>query len=132
MCIYFPILGTLCHRAASAFPCGSFLDYRYNLDPSLVLPQLIFTFQHFRVHRVNYFCQLNMLSPQFVINFNYVSVFQVKDKSLDTIYRAISYTQRPKHSDLDLGKDLPRLFLVYGALALHLYFGFRSALILLS
>jgi hypothetical protein len=39
-----------------------------------------------------------------------VSVFQVKDKSLDTLYRAISYTQRPKHSDLDLGKDLPKFF----------------------
>ncbi len=39
----------------------------------------------------------------------------MKDKSLDTLYRAISYTQRPKHSDLDLGKDLPRLILAYGA-----------------
>ena len=27
---------------------------------------------------------------------------QVKEKSLDTIYRAVSYSQRPRHSDLDL------------------------------
>ena len=30
------------------------------------------------------------------------TVTQVKDKALDTIYRAISYSSRPKHSDLDL------------------------------
>jgi len=30
------------------------------------------------------------------------TITQVKDKALDTIYRAISYSSRPKHSDLDL------------------------------
>lgn len=30
------------------------------------------------------------------------TITQVKDKSLDTIYRAISFSSRPKHSDLDL------------------------------
>ena len=29
-------------------------------------------------------------------------IAQVKDKALDTIYRAVSYSSRPKHSDLDL------------------------------
>ena len=27
---------------------------------------------------------------------------QVKNKALDTIYRAVSYSSRPKHSDLNL------------------------------
>jgi len=30
------------------------------------------------------------------------TITQVKDKALDTIYRAVSYSSRPKHSDLDL------------------------------
>jgi len=30
------------------------------------------------------------------------TISQVKEKSLDTIYRVVSYSQRPKHSDLDL------------------------------
>eukprot|EP00092_Neocalanus_flemingeri_P101282 GFUD01129499.1.p1 GENE.GFUD01129499.1~~GFUD01129499.1.p1 ORF type:complete len:585 (-),score=51.05 GFUD01129499.1:605-2218(-) len=30
------------------------------------------------------------------------TITQVKDKSLDTIYRAVSFSSRPKHSDLDL------------------------------
>jgi len=30
------------------------------------------------------------------------TITQVKDKALDTIYRAVSQSQRPKHSDLDL------------------------------
>jgi hypothetical protein len=102
------------------FPVAPFWIIGTFFDATLlVLRQLIFTIPNFRLQYINYFCQQKVLSPQFVINFNYVSVFQVKDKSLDTIYRAISYTQRPKHSDLDLGKDLPRLSVVHGSLALH-------------
>ena len=33
---------------------------------------------------------------------DYKTITQVKDKSLDTIYRAVSFSSRPKHSDLDL------------------------------
>lgn len=32
------------------------------------------------------------------------TISQVKEKSLDTIYRATPYSQRPRKEDLDLGK----------------------------
>lgn len=32
------------------------------------------------------------------------TIAQVKEKALDTIYRAVSYSQRPRKEDLDLGK----------------------------
>ena len=35
-------------------------------------------------------------------SFNNFPFFQVKEKSLDTIYRAFPYSQRPKKEDLDL------------------------------
>lgn len=34
------------------------------------------------------------------------TVSQVKEKALDTIYRAIPYSQRPRKDDLDLGNRL--------------------------
>lgn len=33
------------------------------------------------------------------------TISQVKEKSLDTIYRATPYSQRPKKEDLDLGES---------------------------
>lgn len=32
------------------------------------------------------------------------TISQVKEKALDTIYRATPYSQRPRKDDLDLGK----------------------------
>lgn len=32
------------------------------------------------------------------------TISQVKEKSLDTIYRATPYSQRPRKEDLDLGR----------------------------
>ena len=32
------------------------------------------------------------------------TISQVKEKALDTIYRATSYSQRPRKEDLDLGE----------------------------
>lgn len=37
------------------------------------------------------------------------TISQVKEKALDTIYRATPYSQRPRKEDLDLGKRLLRL-----------------------
>lgn len=34
------------------------------------------------------------------------TISQVKEKALDTIYRATPYSQRPRKEDLDLGKKL--------------------------
>jgi hypothetical protein len=34
------------------------------------------------------------------------TISQVKEKALDTIYRATPYSQRPRKEDLDLGKIL--------------------------
>lgn len=33
------------------------------------------------------------------------TISQVKEKALDTIYRATPYSQRPRKDDLDLGKQ---------------------------
>lgn len=39
------------------------------------------------------------------------TISQVKEKALDTIYRATPYSQRPRKEDLDLGKfNLTTLF----------------------
>lgn len=35
------------------------------------------------------------------------SITQAKDKLLDTVYKGIPYSQRPKAEDMDLGKVLP-------------------------
>lgn len=35
------------------------------------------------------------------------TISQVKEKALDTIYRATPYSQRPRKDDLDLGKLRP-------------------------
>ena len=42
------------------------------------------------------------MSGSIAIQLSYFLCLQVKEKSLDTIYRVVSYSQRPKHSDLDL------------------------------
>jgi len=34
------------------------------------------------------------------------TITQVKEKALDTIYRATSFSQRPRKEDLDLGEHL--------------------------
>lgn len=34
------------------------------------------------------------------------TISQVKEKALDTIYRATPYSQRPRKEDLDLGKSI--------------------------
>jgi len=39
------------------------------------------------------------------------TISQVKEKALDTIYRATPYSQRPRKEDLDLGKTLVAKYL---------------------
>jgi hypothetical protein len=46
------------------FPGTPFWTIGTFLDATLLLPQLIFTIQNFRVLHVNYFCHKKMLSPQ--------------------------------------------------------------------
>lgn len=40
------------------------------------------------------------------------TISQVKEKALDTIYRATPYSQRPRKEDLDLGKKILHLKLI--------------------
>lgn len=43
------------------------------------------------------------------------TITQVKEKALDTIYRATFYSQRPRKEDLDLGmnESFPLLMLIF-------------------
>jgi hypothetical protein len=38
------------------------------------------------------------------------TVTQVKDKLLDAVYKGIPYSQRPQADDMDLGKNLRKVF----------------------
>lgn len=53
-------------------------------------------------------------------------ISQVKEKALDTIYRATPYSQRPRKEDLDLGKTHSCIWV----LKLHIKFHIKSILIL--
>lgn len=54
------------------------------------------------------------------------TISQVKEKALDTIYRATPYSQRPRKEDLDLGKKLSRIWI------LKLFLLIKSSFILKS
>lgn len=50
------------------------------------------------------------------------TISQVKEKALDTIYRATPYSQRPRKDDLDLGKLLLVYFTIHSLYSKIFYF----------